>query len=126
LAGLGRAREEFISIVSHELRTPVTGVMGFLQTTLDHWEELGELGRRRAVERALANARRLHALSRDVLDTATVEAEEMTYTFDVVDLVREVQSAVDAIAEVEPDRHVDVSRPNDPVWVRADAGRIHQ
>ena len=38
LRELSRAQEEFISVVSHELRTPVAGVLGFLQTTLDHWE----------------------------------------------------------------------------------------
>jgi len=81
LAAISDAREEFISIVSHELRTPATGQLGFLQTLLDHWDAMSETDRRQTVSQAYANARRLHALSRDVLDTASIESGELPYAF---------------------------------------------
>src|SRR3954447_24176340 len=86
LGDINNTREEFISIVSHELRTPATGQLGFLQTLLDHWDELSDVDRKKTVAQAYANARRLHALSRDVLDTASIEAGELPYAFETVDL----------------------------------------
>ncbi|MGH9273181.1 MAG: histidine kinase dimerization/phospho-acceptor domain-containing protein, partial [Acidimicrobiales bacterium] len=65
LAAISEAQQEFISIVSHELRTPVAGVLGFLETTIDHWDTMDDGERRSAVSRAGANARRLQAMTRD-------------------------------------------------------------
>jgi signal transduction histidine kinase/type II secretory pathway pseudopilin PulG len=124
LADINDAREEFISIVSHELRTPATGQLGFLQTLLDHWDGLSDAERRRTVTQAYANARRLHALSRDVLDTASIEAGELPYSFEVLELLPAVQIAVDGIPN--PDRDVVVTGADEDVAVRADPERIQQ
>ena len=123
LAAINDAREEFVSIVSHELRTPATGQLGFLQTLLDHWDTLSEDDRRRTVSQAYANARRLHALSRDVLDTASIEAGELPYAFEVVDLRAAAETAVHALPT---DHEVVVSGSDEPVTARADPERIQQ
>ena len=52
LRELNRSQDEFISVVSHELRTPVSGVLGFLQTSLDHWDVMSDDDRHSAVRRA--------------------------------------------------------------------------
>ena len=124
LADLNETREEFISIVSHELRTPATGQLGFLQTLLDHWDELSDEDRHKTVSQAYANARRLHALSRDVLDTASIEAGELPYAFEVLDLVGAAETAVHALPA--PDREIVISSPEQPVAARADPERIQQ
>jgi len=124
LAAISDAREEFISIVSHELRTPATGQLGFLQTLLDHWDAMSETDRRQTVSQAYANARRLHALSRDVLDTASIESGELPYAFQVIDLRPAVQTAVDAI--LSPNHEVVVASADVEVPVRADPERIQQ
>lgn len=124
LADLNDTREEFISIVSHELRTPATGQLGFLQTLLDHWNELSDEDRHKTVTQAYANARRLHALSRDVLDTASIEAGELPYAFEVVDLVTAAENAVHALPA--PDRELVISGPDQPIAARADPERIQQ
>jgi signal transduction histidine kinase len=126
LRAIAEAQEEFVSIVSHELRTPVTGVSGFLQTALDHWPNMDDAERRRAVGRALANARRLQSLTRDVLDAASLEGGELTYRFEPVDLAEEVDAAVTAAGDIHPDRVFEVHRPLGPVWAVADGDRIHQ
>jgi signal transduction histidine kinase len=120
------AREEFISIVSHELRTPVAGVLGFLQSALDHWDQLDDQARRHAAERACANAQRLQALTRDVLDSGAVDAGGLSYSWDIVDLRREVESAVTAAHDLRPDRTVLFDPGEGPAWVRADPDRIQQ
>lgn len=126
LQEVSAVREEFISIVSHELRTPVAGLLGFLQTTLDHWEGMAEDERRRAIGRALSSARRLHALTRDVLDTGSMEAGGLSYSFATTDLREEVSSAVLATQDVMPDRTIRLSLPDEPAWVSCDRERITQ
>ncbi len=119
-----RAREEFISIVSHELRTPATGQLGFLQTPARPLDSMNDDDRRQTVSQAYANARRLHALSRDVLDTASIESGELPYAFQVIDLRPAVQTAVDAI--LSPNHELVVVSSEVDVSVRADAERIQQ
>jgi signal transduction histidine kinase len=126
LQEVSAVREEFISIVSHELRTPVAGLLGFLQTTLDHWDGMADPERRRAVGRSLSSARRLHALTRDVLDTSTMESGGLSYSFATVDLRDEVSSAVLAAQDVLPDRVLRLTLPDEPTWVRCDRERITQ
>jgi len=126
LRAINEAREEFISIVSHELRTPVVGVLGFLQTTLDHWETMGEPARHRAVTRAWANAQRLHSLTRDVLDATSLESGQLQYCRQPLDLRLELSTATIAAQELQPDRRVSLLASNDPIWVDADAERLRQ
>jgi two-component system sensor histidine kinase KdpD len=126
LEEISAVREEFISIVSHELRTPVAGLLGFIQTTLDHWDGMTEEERRRALGRSLASARRLHALTRDVLTTSSVEAGAMPYAFTVVDMRHEIASATGALRDLMPDRLITVSVGDDPAWVRVDPERLQQ
>ena len=92
---LHRAQDEFISVVSHELRTPVSGVLGFLQTTLDHWEVMSEDERLNAVQRAFTNARRLQAMARDVLDTESMESGQFDDVRNPIDLADEMRTAVE-------------------------------
>ena len=126
LAEINAVREEFMSIVSHELRTPVTGLLGFLQTTLDHWDVMSDDDRRAALNRASTNARRLHALTRDVLDTASIESGELSYVFEIVDVNAEVASAATAAQDLQPNRPISVDTPDQHAWVRADPERVQQ
>jgi signal transduction histidine kinase len=125
LIELNRSQEEFISVVSHELRTPVAGVLGFLQTSLDHWETMADGDRYNAVRRAFTNARRLQAMTRDVLDTESIESGHFGYVRHELDLADEVRTAVDAFS-TEAAGEVRVAVPDEPVIVTADADRIQQ
>src|SRR5581483_1247330 len=126
MAEINETRERFISIVSHELRTPAAGVLGFLESTLDHWELLDDQARRDAVSRAVANARRLNLLTRDVLDASSAETGELHYSFGPVDVAEEVRSAATAVQELQEERTIEVHAPDEPVWVRADVDRVRQ
>lgn len=126
LREIGDAREEFTSIVSHELRTPVAGLLGFLQTTVDHWDAMNDPERRRAVGRAFANARSLQTLTSDVLDSANIEARTLTYRFESFDIRSCVNDAIETLQDASPDRTITFAKPADAVMVRADALRIRQ
>ncbi len=125
LLALNRSQDEFISVVSHELRTPVSGVLGFLQTSLDHWEMMSDEARHNAVRRAFTNARRLQAMTRDVLDTESIESGRFGYVRHPVDLVEEVRTSVDAFSSGMANE-VLLRLPEHPVTVEADPDRIQQ
>jgi len=124
LRDLHSAQDEFISVVSHELRTPVSGVLGFLQTTLDHWPVMSDEERHSAVQRAFTNARRLQAMARDVLDTESIESGQFGYLTHPIDLVDEVRVSVDTF--VSGPINVVLTVPETEVIVDADADRIQQ
>ena len=113
LRALNRSQDEFISVVSHELRTPVSGVLGFLQTSLDHWDVMSDEDRHSAVRRAFTNARRLQAMTRDVLDTESIESGRFGYVRHPMDLADEVRTAVDAFSSGSADGVV-VTRAGHP------------
>ncbi|MEO7428032.1 MAG: sensor histidine kinase, partial [Acidimicrobiales bacterium] len=126
LRRLTDAQQEFISIVSHELRTPVAGVLGFLETSLDHWDAMDDAERKAAVGRAAANARRLQAMTRDVLDTQSLESGQTVHIREPLDLVAEVRVAVSAALDLDPERQIDLGAPDEPVVVAGDADRLQQ
>jgi signal transduction histidine kinase len=104
----------------------VSGLLGFLQTALDHWDEMSDPDRRRAVARAMSNASRLYSLSRDVLDSSSVEAGQLSYTMEFVNLQDAVTSAVTAAQDVYPDNPIRFETPDRPIWVSGDPERIQQ
>jgi signal transduction histidine kinase len=126
LAEISAAQEEFTSIVSHELRTPVAGLLGFLQTTLDHWEEMSGPERRTAVERAEQNALRLQQLTSEVLDATALETTGPSLHTSHADLRTIVQEAVEVTRDANPGRTIELEAPNGPVSVDVDASRIRQ
>lgn len=126
LHALSEAQEELVSIVSHELRTPVAGVLGFLETSLDHWDVMEDSERKAAVSRAAVNARRLQALTRDVLDTQNIEAGRLVHVFERLDLRAELETAISAAADLDPQRPIETDLPDEPVWVQADSDRLQQ
>jgi len=124
LRELHSAQDEFISVVSHELRTPVSGVLGFLQTTLDHWPSMSDDERHSAVRRAFTNARRLQAMARDVLDTESIESGQFGYLTHPIDLADEVRTSVETFMSGPID--VVLNLPEGEVIVDGDADRIQQ
>jgi signal transduction histidine kinase len=126
LRNLTRSQAEFISVVSHELRTPVAGVLGFLQTTVDHWSELSDEERLTTVRRAVTNARRLQAMTRDVLDTDSIESGQFGYSFQRVDLGAELQTAVEGQEDVGAGHAITLNALLEHVEIDADPDRLQQ
>jgi len=126
LSEISAAQEEFTSIVSHELRTPVAGLLGFLQTTIDHWDEMSSDERRRAVERAEQNALRLQQLTSEVLDATALETAGPRLHMLHVGLRAVVNEAIDVARDANPGRTVDLDAPSEPISVEIDPARIRQ
>lgn len=126
LADINRTTEDFATIVSQELRAPVAGVLGFLETAMTNWDGMTDTERLHAVSRASGNARRLHHLTSDVLDTAALDAGELVYTPTVINLMDLVHDTARRAREMDPGRTVTVHAVAGPVWVRADPNRMEQ
>jgi len=126
LSEIAAAREEFTSIVSHELRTPVAGLLGFLETAVDHWDTMTEADRHRSVQRAYANARTLRGLTADVLDSAAIDAHALVLHPEVIDLRSVIQASVDLVQSVDSERPIQVTGTDEAVPLHADPSRLGQ
>jgi signal transduction histidine kinase len=84
LAGLERARREFIANASHELRTPLFSLGGFLE--LMENEELDERTQREFLETMREQIDRLTKLATDLLDLSRVDAGRLHVETEPVDL----------------------------------------
>lgn len=76
-----------------------------------------------AVLRAVTNARRLQAMTRDVLDTESIEAGRLGYAFQRVDLGSELHTAIEGFGTTHP---VTLVPPTGPITLDADPDRLQQ
>ena len=81
-----RTKSEFLASMSHELRTPLNAIIGF--SDIMHEEMLGPIGNARYKDYAtdiLDSAGHLLELINDILDTAKIEAGEMSLAEEIID-----------------------------------------
>ncbi len=127
LERLENYRREFLGDVSHELRTPIFAVSGFAESLLDGALD-DEHVRRRFVEKILANARRLDALTRDLAEISHIETGELQMTMEPFDLRRLVQETVESLERRALEREIELGiqlAPSLP-FVVGDRERIRQ
>jgi two-component system phosphate regulon sensor histidine kinase PhoR len=70
-----RTQRDFVANVSHELRTPLTSITGYVETLLDHEENLSKQARE-FLSTILKNATRMNRLTEDLLVMARVDSSE--------------------------------------------------
>jgi Na+/proline symporter/nitrogen-specific signal transduction histidine kinase len=99
LRELDRMKDDFVSTVSHELRTPLTSIRAFAEILADNPDTPAEK-RQKFIGVILKETERLTRLINQILDLAKIEsgrAEWHTEALDLGDLVREAESATDAL-----------------------------
>lgn len=70
-----RTQRDFVANVSHELRTPLTSITGYVETLLDHEDNLRPQARE-FLSTILKNASRMNRLTEDLLVMARIESSE--------------------------------------------------
>lgn len=85
LASLDELRREFVASASHELRAPLTSIRGFLEALQDGTADTEEI-RRRCLQGAAAEARRMTRLVEDLLQLSRLQAGVMEFEFSPTDL----------------------------------------
>jgi signal transduction histidine kinase len=98
LAGLERARREFIANASHELRTPIFSLGGFLELLEE--EDLEPATQREFLDAMRGQTDRLTKLATDLLDLSRVDAGRMHVEADTLDLGDLAQALADEFRAV--------------------------
>lgn len=125
LAGLDRARREFVANASHELRTPLFALDGFLELFED--EDLDEATRREFHETMGEQVRRLMRLTENLLDLSRLDAGRMHLEIEDLDLGAIAEAAVNEFTGVakSTDHPLQFVR-NGAVRARGDEQRVLQ
>ncbi|MFT3816839.1 MAG: HAMP domain-containing sensor histidine kinase [Rubrivivax sp.] len=121
-------RRELIATVSHDLRTPLASLHGYLETLLLKDAALDAVQRRRYLQIALDQSRRLGTLAQSLFELARLEygfVQPQAEAFSMVDLVQDVFQKHELRAEA---RRVALQATFPPVLppVRADLGLIER
>lgn len=125
LAALEGAKSEFLRLASHELRGPV-GVVGGYVSMLDDGS-LGELpsGARRVMPILVSKLRAISLMIDQMLETARLEDERLVLHVRRTDLGQLLTDCVEDMRPLaEPDHHLDLELPPEPVLAPADGGRV--
>jgi signal transduction histidine kinase/CheY-like chemotaxis protein/HAMP domain-containing protein len=91
------AKSRFVASVSHELRTPLNAIIGYSEMLIEDASDQQMEAFVPELEKIAAAGRHLLALINDILDLSKIEANKMEIfleTFDVADLMRDVQATV--------------------------------
>lgn len=78
-------RRDFVGNVSHELGTPITVIKGYLETILDHIDDL-EPRWHKPMEQMLSQSQRMENIVHDLLVLTSIETRATPRTQDTIDL----------------------------------------
>lgn len=121
-------RRELFANISHDLRTPLTSLHGYLETLLIKADTLDTAERRRYLEIALAQSRKVTRLSQELFELARLEYGVVKLEkeqFALADLVQDVFQKFELAAEARHQRLVADIAPDLP-GVSADLGMIER
>lgn len=118
-----RLRRELLANVSHELRTPLGTI---LTESTDPSNERNPEEMRQAMSTIAIEARRLNALVADMLDMTVIEGGALELDLAPVDLNDAIESAVERLHHVSPERKVSWDSAAARVAALADWDRLGQ
>ncbi|MDB5731516.1 MAG: periplasmic sensor signal transduction histidine kinase [Variovorax sp.] len=128
LTAQDQQRRELFANISHDLRTPLTSLHGYLETLLLKADTLDAAERRRYLEIALAQSRKVARLAQELFDLARLEygvVKPEKESFALADLVQDVFQKFELAAEARQQRLVPDIAAGLPV-VTADLGMIER
>ncbi|HGG63877.1 MAG TPA: HAMP domain-containing histidine kinase [Rhodobacteraceae bacterium] len=121
-------KSQFLSTVSHELRTPLTSIKGSLD--LVNGDVLGKVpdNLKPALAIAAKNSQRLANLIDDLLDLQKMEAGEMNFNFETMNVNELVKEAVESTTgyAAKLGIHVTTILPARELMIRGDHSRLIQ
>lgn len=106
---IDRMKTQFISNVSHELRTPVTTIKSYVDTIVNHGDELDEETYKEFMETIHFETERLKRMVNDILDFSRLEAPEYKMEMDYQDVTPLINLTVQSIKMLAEQKHLNVS-----------------
>ena len=128
LSAQDQQRRELVANISHDLRTPLTSLHGYLETLQLKAATLSDDERRRYLDVALGQSRKVGRLAQELFELARLEygvVKPVNERFSLADLVQDVFQKFELAAEARRQRLVADIAPGLPV-VLADFGMIER
>ena len=122
---LERRKDEFISMASHELKTPITTLKGFTGLLLRKLERQGRQEEVPMLTRMDAQIDRLTKLIDELLDVSKVQAGQLDYEEEPVDLAALLQETVEILQPTSP-THTLIVRETTHAMIMGDKDRLGQ
>lgn len=101
-------RRDFVGNVSHELGTPITVIKGYLETILEHTEDL-EPRWHKPLEQMRSQSQRMENIVRDLLVLSSIETRAAPSKQDSIELAELVNEIVNDTREVLSDKQHSLS-----------------
>ena len=124
LRELDERHQDFVAVVSHELRTPLTAMLGYSDTIVQHYDQLGLEAIRDIAMRARTAATRLAELVEELLDLSVIQRGELRLRFAPTDIAPLLDDVMHEFAP--PGREVKLDVADDLPRALIDARRLHQ
>ncbi|MNI36130.1 Adaptive-response sensory-kinase SasA [compost metagenome] len=121
-------RRDLVANISHDLRTPLTSLHGYLETLRLKDETLDASERRRYLDIALAQSRKVGRLAQELFELARLESGLVRLepeTFSLPELVQDVMQKFELAAEARQ-QELTTDIPQALPLVRADLGLIER
>lgn len=96
LISASEAKSEFVATMSHEIRTPLTSIKGALGLARSDAKGAVPDAVKKLLDIAYRNTDRLSHLIDDILDYSKIEAGEMEYNFEPLEVASLVELAIEA------------------------------
>ena len=128
LSAQDQQRREMVANISHDLRTPLTSLHGYLETLRLKDETLPAAERRRYLDIAIGQSRKVGVLAQSLFELARLEhggIKPAKEAFSLGELVQDVFQKFELAAEARRQRLVADIAPGLPV-VQADLGMIER
>ena len=128
LAEASQHKSQFLANMSHELRTPLNAIIGYSEMLQEEAEDLDADAFLPDLQRINSAGRHLLGLINDILDLSKIEAGRMDLfleTFEVAQLVRDVEAIVQPLVEKHGNRLI-VECPEESGTMLADQSKVRQ
>lgn len=121
-----RAREEVLNVVAHDLRNPIHLLGGAAEMLAE--PEIDESARTELLDAAKRAVRQMDRLIGDLLDTARLQAGQLSMQIKDVKASRLLQQAEEAFRQMAAEKSIqfEVASPKDDLTLRADEDRAAQ
>lgn len=124
LKRLERMRDEFLATAAHELKTPAAAMKGYAQL-LERWAPGGHNPREgRAFQVLIRQGERLARLTDELLAVSRLQLGRMRVHPKRLRLDVRLGEWIDSLRALSPLHALRYIPPEQPVWARADAGRL--
>ncbi|MFK5915264.1 MAG: HAMP domain-containing sensor histidine kinase [Woeseiaceae bacterium] len=122
-------KEEMFSLFNHDLGAPLNSIFGFLEvfTETEICKEKPEKCDHFASV-AMNNAEMMREIINDILDLQKMEAGEMSFVFEEVNLINVVENTVEMNIQqsIKSKVHLEVKYETDELYIKADSRRLTQ